>query len=156
MLPVRWRCPRGRACSAVPAAAGLADRISFTPRGFFADPFPTGQGVILLSMILHDWDVDQCRSILRSCYGALAPGGQLLISELLVADAKDGPLDATLMSLSMVVVETFGRNYTGEEYRVLAAGRQVHRRRDPPVRRPRRERGHHRPQTVSARRCGWS
>ncbi|MFB6573042.1 hypothetical protein [Streptomyces noursei] len=32
------------------------------------------------------------------------------------ADTKDGPLDATLMSLSMLV-ETFGRNHTGEEYR---------------------------------------
>ncbi|MER7987907.1 methyltransferase [Streptomyces noursei] len=96
--------------------AKLSDRISFTPGDFFADPLPGGKDVILLSMILHDWDIDQCRSILRSCYDALAPGGQLLISELLVADTKDGPLDATLMSLSMLV-ETFGRNYTGAEYR---------------------------------------
>lgn len=96
--------------------AGLADRISFAPGDFFADPLPTGQDVVLLSMILHDWDVDQCRHILRRCYDALAPGGRLLISELLVADTKDGPLDATLMSLSMLV-ETFGRNYTGAEYR---------------------------------------
>lgn len=103
--------------------AGLGDRISFARGDFFTDPLPTGQDVVLLSMILHDWDVDQCRSILRSCYDALAPGGRLLISELLVADTKDGPLDATLMSLSMLV-ETFGRNYTGAEYRswLLEAG----------------------------------
>ncbi|MEW1655640.1 methyltransferase [Streptomyces sp. NPDC093707] len=103
--------------------AGFGDRVSFAQGSFFTDPLPTGQDVVLLSMILHDWDIDQCRSILRSCYDALAPGGQLLISELLVADAKDGPLDATLMSLSMLV-ETFGRNYTGEEYRswLLDAG----------------------------------
>lgn len=96
--------------------AGYSDRISFASGDFFADPLPTGQDVVLLSMILHDWDVDRCRHILRSCYDALAPGGRLLISELLVADTKDGPLDATLMSLSMLV-ETFGRNYTGAEYR---------------------------------------
>ncbi|MFD4028928.1 methyltransferase [Streptomyces sp. NPDC058576] len=96
--------------------AGFADRISFAGGDFFSDPLPTGQDAVLLSMILHDWDVDQCRKILRSCYDALAPGGRLLISELLVADTKDGPLDATLMSLSMLV-ETFGRNYTGAEYR---------------------------------------
>ncbi|MFJ9323276.1 methyltransferase [Streptomyces globisporus] len=96
--------------------AGFADRISFAGGDFFSDPLPTGQDVVLLSMILHDWDVDQCKGILRSCYDALAPGGRLLISELLVSDTKDGPLDATLMSLSMLV-ETFGRNYTGAEYR---------------------------------------
>ncbi|MCK7622988.1 acetylserotonin O-methyltransferase [Streptomyces sp. RS10V-4] len=96
--------------------AGFADRVSFAPGSFFTDPLPAGQDVILLSMILHDWDIDQCRALLRSCYDALAPGGRLLISELLVDDTKDGPLDATLMSLSMLV-ETFGRNYTGAEYR---------------------------------------
>ncbi|OEV06452.1 methyltransferase [Streptomyces nanshensis] len=103
--------------------AGLDDRIAFARGDFFTDPLPTGHDVVLLSMILHDWDVDQCRSILRGCYDALAPGGRLLISELLVADTKDGPLDATLMSLSMLV-ETFGRNYTGAEYRswLLEAG----------------------------------
>lgn len=103
--------------------AGFADRISFARGDFFADPLPTGQDVVLLSMILHDWDVDQCKTILRSCYEALASGGHLLVSELLVADTKDGPLDATLMSLSMLV-ETFGRNYTGAEYRewLLEAG----------------------------------
>ncbi|MFF9205017.1 methyltransferase [Streptomyces sp. NPDC014986] len=96
--------------------AGFGDRISFAAGDFFTDRLPSGQDVVLLSMILHDWDVDQCKRILRSCYEALAPGGRLLISELLVADTKDGPLDATLMSLSMLV-ETFGRNYTGAEYR---------------------------------------
>ncbi|MEI7032795.1 methyltransferase [Streptomyces pratensis] len=96
--------------------AGYADRISFAGGDFFSDPLPAGQDAVLLSMILHDWDIDQCRGILRSCYDALAPGGRLLISELLVSDTKDGPLDATLMSLSMLV-ETFGRNYTGAEYR---------------------------------------
>lgn len=95
--------------------AGLTDRISFSPGDFFADPLPGGQDVVLLSMILHDWDVDQCKGILRKCLDALNPGGRLLISELLVDDTKDGPLDAALMSLSMLV-ETFGRNYTGAEY----------------------------------------
>jgi hypothetical protein len=74
-----------------------------------------GQDAILLSMILHDWDVPDCERLLRSCFDALSPGGCLLISELLVADTKDGPVDAALMSLAMLV-ETFGRNYTGAEY----------------------------------------
>ncbi|HEY8983981.1 MAG TPA: methyltransferase [Streptomyces sp.] len=95
--------------------AGRTDRIAFARGDFFNDPLPQGQDAVLLSMILHDWDVEQCKRILRGCHAALAPGGRLLISELLVADTKDGPLDATLMSLSMLV-ETFGRNYTAAEY----------------------------------------
>lgn len=97
-------------------AAGLGDRISLAPGDFFADPLPGGQDAVLLSMILHDWDVPDCKRILRSCFDALSSGGTLLISELLVDDTKDGPADAALMSLAMLV-ETFGRNYTGAEYR---------------------------------------
>jgi SAM-dependent methyltransferase len=105
------------------ADSGVADRISFAAGSFFDDPLPRGQDAVLLSMILHDWDEEQCLRILRSCFDALRPGGLLLISELLVDDTKDGPLDAALMSLSMLV-ETFGRNYTGAEYRawLLEAG----------------------------------
>jgi predicted O-methyltransferase YrrM len=95
--------------------AGLDDRISMAPGDFFTDRLPGGQDAILLSMILHDWDVPDCKRLLRSCFDALEPGGCLLISELLVADTKDGPADAALMSLAMLV-ETFGRNYTGAEY----------------------------------------
>ncbi|ATE56064.1 MULTISPECIES: methyltransferase [Actinosynnema] len=95
--------------------AGLSDRISFARGDFFADALPTGQDLVMLSMILHDWDEEQCRAILRACFDAVRPGGQIMISELLVDDTKDGPLDATLMSLSMLV-ETEGRNYTAQEY----------------------------------------
>nr|WP_209648339.1 methyltransferase [Kibdelosporangium banguiense] len=101
--------------------ANLADRITLVPGDFFStEPLPTGYDTILLSNILHDWAPPDCHRILDKCFAALAPGGALLISELLVADTKDGPLDAALMSLAMLV-ETFGRNYTAAEYRAWLA-----------------------------------
>ncbi|MQY03208.1 methyltransferase [Actinomadura macrotermitis] len=96
--------------------AGLTERIELISGDFFAEPrLPGGYDACLLSMILHDWSEDDCRKLLAKCYRALAPGGQILISELLVNDAKDGPADAALMSLTMLV-ETWGRNYTAAEY----------------------------------------
>jgi 3-hydroxy-5-methyl-1-naphthoate 3-O-methyltransferase len=98
------------------AEAGLADRIATTGGDFFADAaFPTGHEAILLSMILHDWGEAKNREILRKCHAALPSGGAVIVSELLVNDAKTGPVPAALMSLNMLV-ETEGRNYTPAEY----------------------------------------
>lgn len=98
------------------ADAQLGDRIDYTVGDFFADrALPGGHDAILLSLILHDWDPQQCRELVSRCVEALQPGGQLIICELLVDDAKTGPTDAALMSLNMLI-ETWGRNYTAAEY----------------------------------------
>ncbi|WP_211259784.1 methyltransferase [Streptomyces violens] len=95
--------------------AGLSGRIGTVGADFFADPLPAGHDAVLLSMILHDWNEEQNRQILASCLEALPSGGTVLISELLVADDKSGPVDAALMSMNMLV-GTWGRNYTAAEY----------------------------------------
>lgn len=98
------------------AAAGLSDRIGLAPGDFFADSeLPAGHDAILLSMILHDWDEPRNRTLLSMCHRALPPGGLLVISELMVDDAKTGPLNAALMGMNMLV-GTWGRSYTAAEY----------------------------------------
>ena len=99
------------------AGAGLHDRVATVSGNFFTDPaFPTGHDVILLSMIMHDWNEDQDRDILRKCYQALPRGGAVIIAELLVNDDKTGPAPAALMSLNMLIETEGGRNYTPAEY----------------------------------------
>jgi ubiquinone/menaquinone biosynthesis C-methylase UbiE len=99
------------------AAAGLQGRITTLSGDFFADPvYPSGHDVILLSMIMHDWDEAHDQQILRKCYGALPPGGAVIVAELLVNDEKSGPAAAALMSLNMLVETQGGRNYTAAEY----------------------------------------
>ncbi|KAA6212581.1 methyltransferase domain-containing protein [Streptomyces albofaciens JCM 4342] len=99
------------------ADAGLADRIGTHPGDFLAEPaLPGGHDVIVLSMILHDWDEDTNRTLLGKCCAALPPGGTLVISELMVDDDLTGPAPAALMSLNMLVETEGGRNYTAAEY----------------------------------------
>jgi hypothetical protein len=99
------------------AGAGLGDRVATASGDFFTDPaFPTGHDVILLSMIMHDWNEDQDRDILRKCYQALPRNGAVIIAELLVNDEKTGPAPAALMSLNMLIETEGGRNYTPAEY----------------------------------------
>jgi hypothetical protein len=98
------------------ALAGQSDRVRVQSGDFFADPqLPGGADAILLSMILHDWDVPQNRELLSKCFQSLPAGGMVVISELLVDSDRRGPLDAALMGMNMLV-GTHGRNYTEPEY----------------------------------------
>ncbi|MEU8372505.1 methyltransferase [Micromonospora sp. NPDC048894] len=100
------------------AEAGLTDRISAVPGDFLADPaLPDGHDVILLSMILHDWDEPTNRALLARCFAALPPGGVVVISELLLNDERTGPPEAALMGMNMLVETEGGKNYSGAEYR---------------------------------------
>ncbi|MGH4031048.1 methyltransferase [Actinomycetota bacterium Odt1-20B] len=99
------------------AQAGLSDRVTTRPGDFLGDePLPQGHDLMLLSMILHDWDADTGRALLSRCRSALAPGGAVVISELMVDDRRDGPPAAALMGLNMLVETVGGENYTAGEY----------------------------------------
>jgi hypothetical protein len=86
------------------AAAGLDEVIDTIGGDFRADDaLPQGHDVILLSMILHDWDEATGRALLRKCWNALEPGGTVVICELLLNPERTGPPSATLMGMNMIV-----------------------------------------------------
>lgn len=97
------------------ADAELRDRIAVQGGDFFADALPPGHDVHVYSMIMHDWNQEHDRLLLRKSFDALPSSGTIIISELLVDDDKSGPAAAALMSLNMLI-ETEGRNYTASEY----------------------------------------
>ena len=88
-----------------------------SPGDFLADPaLPGGHDVILLSMILHDWDEPTNRALLARCHAALPPGGSIVVCELLLNDERTGPPEAALMGMNMLVETEGGRNYSAAEY----------------------------------------
>ena len=69
------------------AAAGLQDRLHFVAGDFFVDPLPQGD-VLVMGRILHDWDLEQRRTLLAKAYAALPPGGALIVYEALIDDDR--------------------------------------------------------------------
>ena len=98
------------------AEHGVAGQVELRPGDMFADELPGDADVILLSNILHDWDVPECRQLVQRCAAALKPGGRLLIHDVFLNDALDGPLPIALYSASLFSL-TEGRAYSGAEYR---------------------------------------
>ena len=101
---------------------GVADRLELHPGDMFADPLPKADA-ILLSNVLHDWDVPECRQLIQRCAEVLPTGGRLLIHDVFLNDEHDGPLAVALYSASLFSL-TEGRAYSGGEYRewLLDAG----------------------------------
>lgn len=101
---------------------GVSDRLSFQAGDMFRDPLPAAD-CVLLSNILHDWDIPECQDLVTKCAAVLAPGGRLVIHDVFLNDDLDGPLPVALYSAALFSL-TQGRAYSGREYRewLMAAG----------------------------------
>jgi predicted O-methyltransferase YrrM len=100
------------------AEHGLLERIELRPGDMFTGEIPAGCDAILLSNILHDWDISECNVLVKRLAEALPRGGRLLIHDVFLNDAMDGPLPIALYSAALFSV-TEGRAYSGAEYREM-------------------------------------
>ncbi|WP_035844678.1 methyltransferase [Kitasatospora azatica] len=98
-------------------AAGRGERCTYLA-GDFAD-VPPGGDVYILSRILHDWDDDRCREILRHCARAMHAEADLLIVER-VLPADDSASLATSWDLHMRC-NVGGRERRADHYARLLA-----------------------------------
>lgn len=99
-------------------ADGLAGRCRFEPTDFFK-AVPAGADGHLLKFILHDWNDEECVRILRNCRAAIAPGGRLMVLEVIVPDSP-GTDFSHMMDMNMLVM-TGGMERTEKEYEALLA-----------------------------------
>ncbi|MFB7719014.1 methyltransferase [Nocardia sp. NPDC056100] len=105
------------AAEAILDAAGVRERARVIGASFF-DPWPPGAQVYLLSHVLHDWNDEDARRILRRGAEAIGEGGRLLLIERLADDEPDELL-ATKMDLRMLVL-VGGRERGAGDFACLA------------------------------------
>lgn len=98
-------------------AAGLAERCEAVAGSYF-DGVPTGGDVYVLSHILHSWDDDRAREILRAVRRAIRDDGRLLIVDGIVAP----PNEPGMKLMDLLMLSLGGRERTEEEWRALIAG----------------------------------
>ena len=97
-------------------AADVAERVELVAGDMFTDTPPAGCDVYLLSNILHDWDVPECKKIIDRLATALPDGGRLMIHDALLNDDMDGPRGTAMYSANLFCL-TEGRCYSGAESR---------------------------------------
>jgi SAM-dependent methyltransferase len=97
-------------------ARGVGKRLRFHPGGFFKDPLPTCD-VIIMGHILHDWNLEEKMMLLRKAYMALPSGGAVNIHEALIDDKRKKNAFGLLMSLNMLIETHGGFDFTGADCR---------------------------------------
>lgn len=97
------------------AAAGLGDRIEAVAGDFFADPLPSAE-VITMGMILHDWNLERKKLLIRKAHDALPAGGALVAIEALIDDARRTNTFGLFMSLTMLMEFGDAFDFTGAEF----------------------------------------
>ncbi len=94
---------------------GVEGRLECRPGDMFTDDLPGDCDAILLSNILHDWDVPECQQLINRCADALPSGGRLMVHDVFLNDGLDGPLPIALYSAALFTL-TEGRAYSVAEY----------------------------------------
>jgi 2-polyprenyl-3-methyl-5-hydroxy-6-metoxy-1,4-benzoquinol methylase len=98
---------------------GLSGRVAVLTADLFRDSWhPQSQqpaDVILLSNVLHDWDVAEAQRIIDRAAETLPPGGLLVIHDAFIDSDKAGPLPVAEYSALLMNI-TQGKCYSVAEY----------------------------------------
>ncbi|MEZ5417105.1 MAG: methyltransferase [Vicinamibacterales bacterium] len=97
-------------------AAGLAGRCQVAAGNFF-EAVPTGADAYAMRHILHDWQDDQCVTILRNIRRVIPASGRLLVIEAVVPDGNS-PSPAKLFDMIMMTLPD-GMERTEAQFRAL-------------------------------------
>lgn len=97
-------------------ARGVEERVTIEPGDFF-ERVPAGGDAYLLSHIIHDWNEDQCLTILGHCRNVITPDGRLLIVETILPTG-DTPHQGKVQDMVMLVIPG-GQERTEAEYASL-------------------------------------
>jgi ubiquinone/menaquinone biosynthesis C-methylase UbiE len=94
---------------------GLSDRFHFVEGDLHSADFGANHQVATLGHILHSEGEQLGRALLRKTFDALAPGGQIVIAEFLVNDARTEPPLGLLFAVNMLVNTENGGTYSANE-----------------------------------------
>ena len=97
------------------AKSSSASRVTTASGDFLKDPLPRAD-VITMGMILHDWNLDKKKHLIRLAYDALPPGGAFIAVENLIDDARRQNAFGLMMSLNMLIEFGDAFDFTGADF----------------------------------------
>jgi predicted O-methyltransferase YrrM len=93
----------------------LSDRVRVVSGDFLQDALPKAD-VITMGMILHDWNLEKKKHLVRLAYEALPPGGAFIVVENLIDDARRENAFGLMMSLNMLIEFGDAFDFTGADF----------------------------------------
>ena len=106
------------------AAAGVRDRVTLVAGDLYTDRLPAGADLAWVSAIIHMNSRRQNRDLYAKVRAALAPGGRVLVRDVVMAPCRTRPAAGAMFAVNMLVSTDGGGTFTFEEIRddLQAAG----------------------------------
>ena len=95
--------------------AGLSCRIDTLEADLFADAYPVGPDVHLYSNILHNYQADECRYLLKKSYESLPQSGAVVIADFVLDESRTSPSFAAVFNFLALVAMSEGETHTFDE-----------------------------------------
>lgn len=97
------------------AQFNLSEQVTTASGDFFTDDFPTAD-VITMGNILHDWNLEKKKILIRKAYKALPAGGVLIAIENVIDRERRQNAFGLMMSLNMLIEVGDGFDYTDAQF----------------------------------------
>lgn len=94
----------------------LKHHLRFHPGNCFDDILPATEAIIM-GRILHDWDLEQKRTLIAKAHAALPQGSALVVYDAIIDDERQQNTFGLLMSLNLLIETQGGFDYTGAHRR---------------------------------------
>jgi hypothetical protein len=93
----------------------LLDRVEIVSGDFLKDSLPKAD-VITMGMILHDWNLEMKKHLIKLAYDALPEGGAFVAIENLIDDERRQNAFGLMMSLNMLIEFGDAFDFTGADF----------------------------------------
>jgi len=93
----------------------LIDRVTLVAGDFNEDDLPGGHDLALLSAIIHQNSHEQNISLYKNAYGALDPGGRIIVRDYAMSSDRTQPASGAMFAINMLVNTQGGNSYTFAE-----------------------------------------
>ena len=87
------------------------NRLHFVSGDLFDDEFGEGYDTVLLSNIIHIYNVKENKIIFKKINKALKKGGRFVLYDLFLNNSKTEPYDAALFAITMLLYTKTGKSY---------------------------------------------
>ncbi len=98
---------------------GLGDKVNIQSGDFFKDEFPKAD-IITMGNILHDWGMNDKRTLMKKACEALPSGGSLVVIENIIDDKRKENAFGLMMSLNMLIETPEGYDFSAADFDGLA------------------------------------
>ena len=98
---------------------GVSDRVNFLGGDFFEDDLGNGFDFVILSNLVHCFDMSSNQKLISKLANTMPPGGHLLIKDFDIDEERTGPISSLRFAVTMSLVGNDGDTFSEKDVKEM-------------------------------------